>query len=198
MVITARMASTSVSQMVLPNNESSQEMYQKALKLLQDPILPVRAHGLLLLRQIITSTKDSDADRSLVPAILSIFLQCIEDDDSYMFLNAVQGLAVMVDKFGKDVLKGLVDVYSRGLNGSGAAALTQHEVDVRIRVGEALGQVIRRCGEALGSYGKLLFWFFFPSLTLISLEFICWCRLCSTSSDLQAFRLLCDHPHCLS
>jgi len=159
LVITARLASTSASgqPVSMPTRtDSSQEMYQKALKLVQDPILPIRAHGLLLLRQVITSP---DADRSLVPAILSIFLQFIQDDDSYMFLNAVQGLAAMVDRFGQEVLKGLVDVYTRGLNGLGAGNLTQHEVDTRIRVGETLGQVIRRCGQTLGIYGNINFTF---------------------------------------
>ena len=171
MVLTARLASTSS----LPENtslkkpdasgEDPRAIYQKALTLLQDPLLPVRAHGLLLLRQLASSkspsledpTKLTPAlDSALVPGVLSIFLQSIQDEDSYIFLNAVQGLAAMVEGFGRDVLKGLVADYVRGLDGVGAGALDQGEVDVRIRIGEALGQVVRRCGEALPSYGMSL------------------------------------------
>ena len=95
-----------------------------------------------------------DIDPALVPGILSIFLQSIQDDDSYIFLNAVQGLSAMVDGFGKDVLKGLMDAYTKGLNGTTAVSLSRQELDMRTRLGEALGQVIRRCGDALPNYGE--------------------------------------------
>ncbi|KAM5540366.1 hypothetical protein V8D89_005824, partial [Ganoderma adspersum] len=172
MVMTARLASTSAPSGGRPSKsspedaETPQETYQKALKLIQDPLLPVRAHGLLLLRQLVSARKTAPTpaalaepalDRALVPGILSIFMQSIQDDDSYMFLNAVQGLSAMVDGYGKDVLRGLVSTYASGLDSSlGARALSQHDVDVRTRVGEALGQVVRRCGEALPSYATLL------------------------------------------
>jgi len=169
MVLTARLASTSSTSEAssskkspTSDDEGPKAIYQKALTLLQDPLLPVRAHGLLLLRQLASSksphpkdpTKLAPAlDSALVPGVLSIFLQSIQDEDSYIFLNAVQGLAAMVEGFGKEVLRGLVADYVRGLDGVGVGALDQGEVDVRIRIGEALGQVVRRCGETLPSYG---------------------------------------------
>ncbi|KAG6814199.1 hypothetical protein H0H92_000876 [Tricholoma furcatifolium] len=162
MVLTARLASTSSGKYasLIQDQESPQDIYQKALKLLQDPILPVRAHGLLLLRQLVTpSTSPNEpklTDDALVPAILSIFLQSVQDDDSYVFLNAVQGLAAMVDRFGKDVLKGLMREYSDGLDGLKASTLTQRDLDTRIRIGEALAAVIKRCGEALGRYVDII------------------------------------------
>jgi hypothetical protein len=90
----------------------------------------------------------------LTPAILSIFLQSIQDDDSYLFLNAVQGLAAMVDTYGKDVLRGLVKEYNQGLDGLGVTNITQHDMDIRIRIGEALASVIKRCGAALPAYSN--------------------------------------------
>lgn len=161
MVMTARLASTSTKSYTRsPEEESADEIYQKALKLLQDPILPVRAHGLLLLRQLVSPPSSKSAgqprleNRALVPSILSIFLQSIHDDDSYVFLNAIQGLAAMVDTFGKDVLHGLLNEYTDGLEGLGSTALTQNDFDNKIKIGEALGLVIRRCGDALGIYGR--------------------------------------------
>lgn len=167
--------------------EDPNDKYQRALKLLQDPLLPVRAHGLLLLRELVSPRKvpvgkkrkkkgkdtgpgmdapmaqgqkiqTPAAPAALIPAILSIFLQAVQDEDSYIFLNAVQGLAAMVDGYGRDMLKGLVDEYARGLDGLGGSenTMTLQEVDTRVRVGEALGQVIKRCGGALGNYGELL------------------------------------------
>lgn len=166
LVMTARLASTSQvrkTKAKTDEEESAQEVYQKALKLLQDPILPVRAHGLLLLRQLVTPSRDKTKSRgsgigsldpALMPAILSIFLQSVQDEDSYIFLNSVQGLAAMVDGLGREVLKGLVGEYAGGLEGLGVSTVTQQEVDVRTRVGEALGVVIKRCGDALGIYSE--------------------------------------------
>ncbi|KAF9247101.1 hypothetical protein BU15DRAFT_69941 [Melanogaster broomeanus] len=158
LVMTARLASTSTSWPALPTKgeENAQEIYQKALKLLQDPILPVRAHGLLLLRQLVSSepraSGASSTDAALVPAIMSIFMQSVQEDDSYIFLNAVQGLSAMVDAFGKEVLGNLIETYSRNVTTIHAGGLSKQEVDTKLRVGEALGQVIRRCGDALGIY----------------------------------------------
>ncbi|KXN90255.1 hypothetical protein AN958_04046 [Leucoagaricus sp. SymC.cos] len=160
LVMTARLASTSQPRQGKRRTEveeSAQEIYQKALKLLQDPILPVRAHGLLLLRQLVTPGGKARAlDLALTPAVLSIFLQSVQDEDSYIFLNSVQGLAAMVDGLGSDVLKGLIQEYAGKLDGLGLSAITRQEVDKRTRVGEALGIVIKKCGQALGIYADLL------------------------------------------
>ncbi|KAG8218849.1 hypothetical protein J3R82DRAFT_4528 [Butyriboletus roseoflavus] len=160
MVMTARLASSSTSWSAPQKREEGpQEMYQKALKLLQDPILPVRAHGLLLLRQLVSSrprASTAATDPALVPAIMSIFMQSIHDDDSYIFLNAVQGLSAMVDAFGKDVLGNLLETYTCNLSASSVGTLSKREVDAKVRVGEALGQVIRRCGDALGIYADII------------------------------------------
>lgn len=183
LVLTSRMASTSAAASASASasrskteTESPHVTYQKALKLLQDPIIPVRAHGLQLLRELVsrpsvaqsnktspTRSDDSRLDPALIPGILSIFLQSIQDDESYIFLNAVQGLAAMVDGYGREVLRGIVEVYlsGTGVGGSGVAgadgmAMTKHELDARIRVGEALNIVVKRCGGALGLYGTCL------------------------------------------
>ena len=160
LVVTARLAHNTPELNKLSNHEEqAQETYQKALKLLQDPILPVRAHGLLLLRHLVSPPASEGKkgsrpiNQSLVPAILSVFLQSVQDDDSYIFLNAVQGLAAMVDTFGKAVLQSVMFNYAGGLDGLGAGNLSQHDVDIRTRVGEALNIVINRCGSALGIYG---------------------------------------------
>jgi hypothetical protein len=164
MVMTARLASTSrkqSSQSTSKNaaEEKAHEIYQNALKLLQDPILPVRAHGLLLLRQLVSeqsnASDEQNVDPAFLPSIFSIFLQAILDDDSYMFLNAIQGLAAMVDTYGKDILRSLIVEYSGSLDNLACLNMIQNDIDKRIRVGEALGHVIRRCGDVLAIYGKL-------------------------------------------
>ncbi|KAK7049303.1 hypothetical protein VNI00_005904 [Paramarasmius palmivorus] len=169
MVLTARLASQSAqpggkADQDLPE-EDSRTTYQHALKLLQDPILPVRAHGLLLLRQLVSpsSQKSKSVDPALVPAIQEIFMQSVTDNDSYIFLNAVQGLAALVDRFGAPVLKNMVQNYTKGLDGLQGTNMTQQDIDIRLRVGEALATVIRRCGSTLGSHGDVII----PSLLML-------------------------------
>ncbi len=54
-------------------------------------------------------------------------------------------------RWGREVLRGLVGDYAKGT--SGGYVWSRGEVDTRVRTGEALGMVIRRCGSALGAYG---------------------------------------------
>ncbi|KAF8524594.1 hypothetical protein BU17DRAFT_74714 [Hysterangium stoloniferum] len=165
LVLIARTASSSAGSSTTSRTtaeETAQETYQRALKLLQDPIIPVRAHGLQLLRDLVSrpskSPTGSQLNPALIPGILSIFLQSIQDEESYLFLNGVQGLAAMVDGYGKNVLRGLMDVYltGTGVGGSGGAVMLKQELDARIRVGEALNTVIKRCGGTLGWYVNIL------------------------------------------
>jgi len=153
MVLTVHLASaSSASPGREPEEERIRSTYQRALKLLQDALLPVRAHGLLLLRELVTvrpGITPHEAVRALEPAIRDIFMQAIQDDDSYIFLNAVQGMATLANSFGADVLRALVRVYADDLQGVGVGDLTQQDIDMRLRIGEALGQVIRRCGDTL-------------------------------------------------
>ena len=155
MVLTVHLASASSASpgpAREPEEARIRSTYQRALKLLQDALLPVRAHGLLLLRELVTvraGTTPHEAVRALEPAIRDVFMQAAQDDDSYIFLNAVQGMAALANSFGADVLRALVRVYADGLQGVGVGALTQQDIDMRLRIGEALGQVIRQCGDTL-------------------------------------------------
>lgn len=175
LVLTTRQASSAAAQPNSPQRRSDLEVYQQALKLVQDPILPVRAHGLLMLRQLVvpprtagksslssTSAADFDhpeVDPALIPAILDVFMQSVQDDDSFVFLNAVQGLSAMVDRLGRNILIRLMNVYAGERDSESlvqqASSISKTELDKRLRVGEALEQVVRRCGDALPAYGTL-------------------------------------------
>ncbi|QRV87573.1 Required for nuclear transport of RNA pol II C-terminus 1 [Ceratobasidium sp. AG-Ba] len=144
-------------------HRSDLETYREALKLIQDPILPVRAHGLHMLRQLVVPPKSSkgataeplpELDPALVPGILDVFLQSVQEEDSFVFLNAVQGLSAMVDRLGREILQNLLRIYATGIQPG--RPMERAELDKRIRVGEALVQVVRRCGDALGLYVDMI------------------------------------------
>ncbi|PWN52035.1 hypothetical protein IE53DRAFT_312848 [Violaceomyces palustris] len=146
--------------------------YQEALKLLQDPILPVRAHGLILLTKLVSSDSKSggmkeDLDPALIPAILDILLQAIQDDESYLYLNAVKGLSEMASSHGGGMIKRLVSIYlstseesvsSRSFSSSSRTSkrFNQREVDKVLRIGEALLQVIQKLDKALEIHVDLI------------------------------------------
>ncbi|BGP42844.1 hypothetical protein JCM10449v2_006856 [Rhodotorula kratochvilovae] len=137
---------------------ASRETYRSALKLLQDPLLPVRAQGLHLLRSLVLDKEHAllSTDPALLPAVLDIFVGALEEEDSFLYLNAVQGLSSLVDVFGRQVIGRLMEVYTgtrRGERGGpkevGEGERGTRELDKRLRVGETLVQVIHRAGEAL-------------------------------------------------
>lgn len=142
---------------------ASRAQYREALKLLQDPLLPVRAQGLTVLRSLVLdrSTALLSTDPALLPAILDIFVQAIEEEDSFLYLNAVQGLSSLVEVYGKQVIGRLLEVYTGARKGDRepravrAGEAGQRELDKRLRVGETLVQVIQRAGEALAVFGML-------------------------------------------
>lgn len=129
------------------------ELYQEALRLLQDPILPVRAHGLVLLKELAGygSTEVGKGilmDPALTSAILDIYIQAIKDDESFLYLNAVKGIAEMANVGGARMIKRLVNLYL----GSDKALYTKGEVDLQLRMGEALLQLVQKLEEALLAY----------------------------------------------
>lgn len=129
-------------------------MYQEALRLLQDPILPVRAHGLVVLKELVgygTTEEHSTIlmDPALTIGILDIFIQAVCDDESFLYLNAVKGLAEMGNTGGHAMVRRLMAIY---IGPVATQSLSQAEVDKRLRVGEALLQVVQKLEEALAPY----------------------------------------------
>lgn len=165
LVLTAKRASASSStreqSTESTSEKESQKMYQEALAMLQDPLLPVRAQGLATLRRLIeglarhgTRSSEPSVDRALIPAILDIFVNSIQNEDSFIFLNAVQGLIAMAQQYGRDVFKRLIAIY--GIERHTIGIMTRQELDVKLRVGEALAEVVGKTGESMGGYADLL------------------------------------------
>lgn len=121
--------------------------YQRALTLLSDPVVPVRAHGLQLLADL---TKSPDYDPALTPGIMDAFMGAIQDSDSYIYLHAVTGLVEMCNNLGAPIFRSLVNAYCPG------GELSGDRLDKALRVGEVLGMVIERSGKAFAANGELL------------------------------------------
>lgn len=124
--------------------EASKEKYKTAMKSLQDDLLPIRAHGMGMLKEMALTKDPLVSSGEGLSQLLDIFIRLVQDEDSYIYLNAVKGLSAMTDAYGNEIIQKLGALYSD----------PQQKLDNRLRIGEALLQTIQRSGDALGKYGK--------------------------------------------
>ena len=83
--------------------------YVKALSHVASPMLPIKGHGLLELRRLVEE-KDEETLRNEETLSL-IFQREMKNDDSYVYLMAIQGLACLGLKFHSIVVPILIDEY---------------------------------------------------------------------------------------
>ncbi|KAG0743984.1 hypothetical protein G6F57_001082 [Rhizopus arrhizus] len=129
-----------------PSLEASKEKYREAMKSLQDDLLPIRAHGMGMLKEMALAKDPLVSSGDGLNQLLDIFIRLVQDEDSYIYLNAVKGLSALTDAYGNEIIKKLGDIYSDN----------QQKLDNRLRIGEALLQTVQRCGDALGKYVNTL------------------------------------------
>jgi hypothetical protein len=73
----------------------SQKNFEEALKDINDPLIPVRAHGLIALRRLVLA-KDAHTMKNL-NMIINIFQAQLHDEESYIYLGAIRGLSAIGD-----------------------------------------------------------------------------------------------------
>ncbi|CAO1634665.1 unnamed protein product [Sympodiomycopsis kandeliae] len=138
--------------------------YDEALKHLQDPILPVRAHGLVLLKdlaqQVHSQTKSVDvfiqarikAIQQILPSVFDLLLQAIGDEESYLYMNAIQALKEVI-LCGQPYMGQVIELYAGNVK---LATFTREEVDKRLRLGEALLHSVQKLSEGASVYADIL------------------------------------------
>lgn len=139
-----RMESIDENGSVNSGSSDSAITYKRALSSLGDPLVPVRAHGLYLLRTLVEA-KDPILGSSPV-RILKIFLDQLKDDDSFIYLNSVKGIDAVAESYGlsgttpeDDVLGSLLAFYSDN----------HTPIDPRLRCGEGIMKIIQRKAKAM-------------------------------------------------
>ncbi|KAJ1963062.1 hypothetical protein GGI12_002272 [Dipsacomyces acuminosporus] len=114
--------------------------FNAALRDINDDMVPVKAHGIVELRNMVlgkSSVFQGSSDR--LDTVIDIFTQMVKSSDSFIYLNAVRGLSALADMHGQKFVSRLVHMYCQdGL-----------PLDERVRVGEALLQTVLRAGQAL-------------------------------------------------
>lgn len=121
---------------------------------LRDPLLPVRAHGVQSLRELVL--QKSPKLPTYMKQIMSIFQVQLKDDDTYVYLAAIHGLEALGDVYPEQVIPMVIKTY---LNASQALEVedvikgtTYYQLIVIPLVGECLVKIAERTGQVLPKY----------------------------------------------
>ncbi|KAI9141783.1 hypothetical protein BKA69DRAFT_1124485 [Paraphysoderma sedebokerense] len=121
--------------------EGDWKQFRLALEEIKDEMIPVQAHGMAILRDLVLK-KDKAAQENL-DQIITMFIDMLKNEDSYLYLNAIKGLSSLTDAYPEQTIKQLLTLYSD---------LKQLTLDHRLRIGEAILQTVRRAGPVFAKY----------------------------------------------
>lgn len=125
--------------------EVEKESYLLALSYIRDPLIPVRAHGLHLLRLLIMA-RAAVVD---VVGTMRLLIGMLKDGDSFVYLNVVKCLSALTERHSKTVTRMLVESYVDDVGSEVGGERGRLGLDERLRIGEALLVTVQRLGGAL-------------------------------------------------
>uniref|UniRef100_A0A1A8J4T5 Transport and golgi organization 6 homolog n=1 Tax=Nothobranchius kuhntae TaxID=321403 RepID=A0A1A8J4T5_NOTKU len=117
-----------------------------------DPDVPTRAFALRILTQMVQRR-----DPKLIQAqekVLTLFMENLEHEDSFVYLSAIQGLAVLADSYPDRILERLLKDFQHGP--SLPSSKRERSLESRLKVGEVLMRASRAMGELAPHLGRPL------------------------------------------
>ncbi|XP_038126155.1 transport and Golgi organization protein 6 homolog [Cyprinodon tularosa] len=117
-----------------------------------DPDVPTRAVALRVMTQMVRR-RDPEAFQAQ-EKILTLFLENLEHEDSFVYLSAIQGLAVVVDSYPGRILERLLKDFQHGP--SLPSSNKESSLETRLKVGEVLMRASRAMGELTPHLGRPL------------------------------------------
>ncbi|XP_070527964.1 transport and Golgi organization protein 6 homolog isoform X2 [Cardiocondyla obscurior] len=121
---------------------SSSNKFDEALKDLKDPLLPVRAHGLITLTKLIETNDPYAIARDAI--ILLLFQENLKHEDSFIYLASINGLCAMATVFPEKYMETLILEY---IDMPKRNAFSEITVETRVKIGEILVKTTRALGE---------------------------------------------------
>ncbi|XP_031420785.1 transport and Golgi organization protein 6 homolog isoform X2 [Clupea harengus] len=117
-----------------------------------DPDVPTRAAALRTLTRALQNHQQEalEAQEKLV----TLFLENLEHEDSFIYLSAIQGLAVLAEAFPERILQRLLGEYQTGP--SLPSSQPEPSLETRLKMGEVLMRASRAMGELAPHYGHPL------------------------------------------
>ncbi|KAF4101302.1 transport and Golgi organization protein 6 homolog isoform X2 [Onychostoma macrolepis] len=131
---------------------SSSKAFSECLLEACDPDVPTRA---VALRSLTRSVRDGDKEAlQNKDKLLTLFLENLEHEDSFVYLSAIQGLAVLADSFPEQILQRLLGEYQTGA--TVGSPKRERSLETRLKVGEVLMRASRAMGDLAPHYGRPL------------------------------------------
>lgn len=124
-----------------------------------DPDVPTRAVALRGLTRLVQQ-RDPETLQAQ-EKILVLFLENLEHEDSFIYLSAIQGLAVLADSFPQRILERLLQDFQRGP--SLPTSNRERSLETRLKVGEVLMRASKAMGELAPHLGRPLLGIFLQS-----------------------------------
>ena len=118
------------------NSASLKSSYQQALSELKDPLLPVRGHALIALRKLIEEKDPETLEQK--DFLMEEFRRNLQDEDSYLYLGAVNALSALGEQCPLLVLPVLAAEYSD---------IKGHQPQTMMKLGEVMVKTSRLLGQ---------------------------------------------------
>ncbi|CAD1473467.1 unnamed protein product, partial [Heterotrigona itama] len=138
-------------------NRKASNKFEEALADLADPLLPVRAHGLVVLTKLIENMDPRAIARKTV--LLQLFNvggkdENLKHEDSFIYLAAINGLCALATLYPRVVVETLAKEYIDMPRRS--CSTEQITTETRVKLGEVLVKLTRNLGEMAPAYKNIL------------------------------------------
>ncbi|KAL6080236.1 hypothetical protein STEG23_010357, partial [Scotinomys teguina] len=120
-----------------PRGVTTQQL-QEVLLSACDPQIPTRAAALRTLSRWIEQREAKALEEQ--KKLLQIFLENLEHEDTFVYLSAIQGVALLTDVYPEEILVDLLTKYDSGKD--------KNTPETRMKVGEVLMRIVRALVEA--------------------------------------------------
>ena len=125
------------------NTNNSNLNLEAALKDVNNPLAPIKGHGMISLRKLLEARDDRTLQR--IGEILVVCQHCLDDDDSYVYLTTIQTLAALSDKRPAEVIQTVLNEFASWMVSSNK--LEQRNVETRLKLGEVLVRATKCLGK---------------------------------------------------
>ncbi|KAJ1083801.1 hypothetical protein NDU88_003956 [Pleurodeles waltl] len=122
------------------------QQFQELLESAYDPEIPVRAAALRTITRLIEQRDQQALEQQ--NKVLQLFLENLQHEDSFVYLSAIQGVALLSDVYPKQILPVLLAQYGTYEQGSQKTQTPE----TRMKIGEVLMRIIRALGDMVSHY----------------------------------------------
>ncbi|XP_060041240.1 transport and Golgi organization protein 6 homolog isoform X1 [Erinaceus europaeus] len=145
-IFTAQEAATPSPPAKQKSRSISTQQLQDVLLSAYDPQIPTRAAALRTLSRWIEQRETTIL--GMQEKLLKVFLENLEHEDTFVYLSAIQGVALLSEVYPEKILESLLAQYDSGKD--------KHTAETKMKVGEVLMRVTRALGDMVARYREPL------------------------------------------